>query len=222
MVTISPGIWKAFVFDFDGTLARLNIDFGDMRAKILALISAFDIPREPFAHLHVLEMIDAATLCLSERSPREASLFFAAAHAQVMQIELAAADDGALFDHTRGLLDDLGQRSIKTAVITRNCRRAVLKVFPDIDHYCPVLLTRNDIDRVKPHRGHLTTALQLLDVPPAEAAMVGDHPMDIQLGREAGTYTIGVLTGHSTRELLLQAKADVIVNNISDILGIIS
>jgi phosphoglycolate phosphatase len=216
----SQGHWKAVVFDFDGILARQNIDFGLMRSEIHALMSRFDIPSQPFAHLHVLEMIDAATSALSANSPREASFFFDTAHAKIMQIEISAAARGALFGHTRDLLDELRHRFIRTGVITRNCRRAVLKVFPDIDRYCQVLITRNDIDRVKPHPAYLMTALKLLAVDPAEAVMVGDHPMDIQLGREAGTYTIGVLTGHSSRELLLQAKADAVVDNISDILDI--
>jgi histidinol phosphatase-like enzyme len=37
--------------------------------------------------------------------------------------------------------------------------------------------------RVKPHPEHLLTALKLLDVPPERAIMVGDHPMDITLGK---------------------------------------
>jgi phosphoglycolate phosphatase len=221
-VTTAHGPWKAFVFDFDGTLARQNIDFGVMRSEVHALMSRFDIPSQPFSHLHVLEMIDAATLCLSECRPREASIFFDTARAKVTQMEIAAAEGGALFDHTRGLLGELQSRFIRTGIITRNCRRAVLKVFPDIDRYCQVLLTRNDISRVKPHPGHLSTALKLLDVDPTEAVMVGDHPMDIQLGREVGTYTIGVLTGHSSGELLRQAKAEAVIANISDIIDIIS
>ena len=50
--------------------------------------------------------------------------------------------------------------------------------------------------------------LKQLDVPPGEAAMVGDHPMDIRAGKEAGLRTIGVLTGYSQAEALHRAGAD--------------
>ena len=71
---------------------------------------------------------------------------------------------------------------------------------------------------IKPHPEHLTTALSLLGASPADAAMVGDHPLDIQLGKETGTFTIGVLSGHSTREALSGAGADLILPDASHIL----
>jgi phosphoglycolate phosphatase len=52
--------------------------------------------------------------------------------------------------------------------------------------------------------------------------MVGDHPLDIELGRKAGTFTVGVLTGNSTQKALLQASADMILPDAPSILRIIT
>ena len=101
------------------------------------------------------------------------------------------------------LLAELGRRSIRIGDRDEKLPgRRSCRTFPDIDRYCQAVLTRDDTVRIKPHPEHLTTALSLLGAAPADAAMVGDHPLDIQLGREAGTFTIGVLSGHSTREAL--------------------
>ena len=116
------------------------------------------------------------------------------------------------------LLAELGRRSIRTGVVTRNCRAAVIKTFSDIELYCQAVLTRDDAYRVKPHPENLMAALSLLGTHPADAVMVRDHPLDIQLGRETGTYTIGVLSGHSTREALFGAGADLILPDASYIL----
>ncbi len=218
-MTAAPGPFRAIVFDFDGTLAKLNIDFSGMRAAILDLIARYRIPAEGIMNLHILEMIEAAANRLALRSPDEASPFSHAAHALIAGIEIEAASKGTLFAGTKPLLTELVRRSIRIGVVTRNCRAAVSKTFPDIDHYCQAVLTRDDTEQIKPHPKHLTTALRLLGTLPADAAMVGDHPLDIQLGREAGTFTIGVLSGHSTREALCGAGADLILPDASSILN---
>jgi phosphoglycolate phosphatase len=217
-LTAAPGSWKATVFDFDGTLAKLNIDFSGMRAGILDLIAHYRIPAEGITTLHILEMIEAARTHLALHLPDEAPVFFHAAHAWITRIEIEAASEGALFAGTKTLLAELGRRSIRIGVVTRNCRAAVIKTFPDIDRYCQAVLTRDDACRVKPHPDHLLTALSLLGTHPADAVMVGDHPLDIQLGRKTGAYTIGVLSGHATREALLGAGADMILTDASYIL----
>ena len=211
---------KAVVFDFDGTLARLNIDFSVMRSSIRKLMTVFQIPDSEITDLHILEMIDAGVVYLNELRPADAAVFQSRAHELVTRMEIGAADEGALFDGTRTLLAELASRSIRTGVVTRNCRIAVIKVFPDIAHHCRALLTREDTEHVKPHPEHLRSALRALGVFPAEAIMVGDHPLDILLGRETGTCTVGVLTGHSGREDLRSANADLIIDKAIDIINI--
>ncbi len=217
-MTAAPASWKAIVFDFDGTLAELNIDFTAMRADVLKLISRHRIPAEGIGSLHILEMIDAAAALLAAKRPEEADPFHRAAHALITAREIDAARRGGLFDTTRALLGELRGRSIGTGIVTRNCRAALVRIFPDIDSCVQTVLTRDDPLRVKPHPDHLKAALRALGVVPAAAAMVGDHPLDIQLAREAGTAAIGVLTGNSTREELLAARADLIIPNAAPIL----
>ncbi len=216
-----PRLWKAIVFDFDGTLAKLNIDFTAMRMSLLKLMAKAAVPTKEIQGLHILEMINAAGSLLSERGPEAQADFIHSAHEIVTRLEIDAAETGSLFDGTRMLLKELRVRSIRTGVVTRNCRAAVFRVFPDIGTYCQAILTREDPPHVKPHPDHLKAALKALRVDPAESAMVGDHPMDIRLGREAGTDTIGVLTGHSEREALRLAKADLIIDQAFDILDVL-
>lgn len=207
----------AFVFDFDGTLARLNIDFCLMKSEVQRLMADFGIPLDGLADLPVLEMIDGAAARTALSRPAEAALFLARAHDRITAVELAAAAEGALLEGTKALLAELHRRSIATGIVTRNCRAAVLTVFPDIERCCQIFLAREDTAHVKPHPEHLLAALRALAIAPGRAAMVGDHPIDILLGRQAGTFTVGVLTGHSGREALLAADADLIIDKASDI-----
>jgi phosphoglycolate phosphatase-like HAD superfamily hydrolase len=57
-----------------------------------------------------------------------------------------------------------------------------------------------------------------LNVGVKNTLMVGDTELDIQCGKNAGSYTCGVLYGYRTEELLEIEKPDFIAKGIKDIL----
>ncbi|MCJ7703989.1 MAG: HAD family hydrolase, partial [Desulfobacterales bacterium] len=116
-----------------------------------------------------------------------------------------------------GTLRMLRLWGIKVGIVTRNCEEAVRKVFPDIDDYCDVFISRDSVDKVKPHPDHLNSTLGALKVSGEEAVMVGDHIIDIQAGKKVGMKTVGVLTGRINREEFEKAGADYILRDVSEI-----
>jgi phosphoglycolate phosphatase len=84
-----------------------------------------------------------------------------------------------------------------------------------------IVITREKTPHVKPHPGHLRMTLQWLAADPKFAAMVGDHPMDIKTGKDAGVYTVGVLSGYSKVDDLKKAGVDIILNRAADIFAIL-
>ena len=212
---------RAVFFDFDGTLAKLNIDFPLMRQAVLDLIGAYGVPLNGLSNLYVLEMIKAAQALISERHPGKEECFVEKAIVLISNIETEAAKKGELIGGTRDMLAELKRRNIKAGVVTRNCQAAVTMVFPDIFNYCDSVITREMTRNVKPHPEHLFVAIRSLGVAPELSSMVGDHPMDIKIGKDAGTLTIGVLTGYSTSDELLKAGADIIIDKAADIIGVL-
>lgn len=59
---------EAIIFDFDGTLAELTIDFDEMKKRLKALGSAFLHPL-PEKDVPALEWVDFIADCLSEENP---------------------------------------------------------------------------------------------------------------------------------------------------------
>jgi phosphoglycolate phosphatase len=212
---------KTVVFDFDGTLAKLNIDFPLMRQTVLDLISSYGVPLQSFHDHFVLEMVAAAETWIAKHRPGSEKDFFYQANTLITSIEIEAAQKGALFDDTRKVLQELKNREIKTGIVTRNCLAAVQVLFPDIHHCTDIVITREKTPHVKPHPGHLQMTLQWLAADPKFAAMVGDHPMDIKTGKDAGVYTVGVLSGCSKADDLKKAGADIILNRAADIFAIL-
>jgi phosphoglycolate phosphatase len=153
------------------------------------------------------------------RLPKEAAL---AARELVEQnlvnFEIAAAQKSSLFPFARPILACLKRKKIKTAIITRNCRASIAAVFPDYAAYCAILLTRNDVARVKPHPDHLLSAFPVLNVKPEEALMVGDHPMDIEAGKNAGCKSAALLCGEGKLADLLRAEPDYLARDVRELM----
>jgi len=209
----------AVIFDYDGTLVHLNIDFGAMRRDVEEALDAHGIEPEDLKGLYILEMIDEATGQISEKSPLEGSTFYRRSHEIVTQHELAAAKEGKILPGVVQMLGLLRKRGVKVGVITRNCDKAVKMVFPHIESLCDVYIPRDGVSRVKPHPDHLAMALERLGLENAERAlMVGDHVLDVEGGKRMKMKTAGVLTGKTTRQQFTEAGADFILNDATRIL----
>jgi phosphoglycolate phosphatase len=210
-------IIKAIIFDFDGTLAVLNIDFSVMRERVFDLIRKYGVKEDSIKERYLLEVIDEVYPMIWEKNAFRAKEFYEEAHRILHEVELRAAEEGRLIPGAEDSLKKLKQQGLKLGIITRNCEEAVRRVFPAIDEYSDVFVSRDSVEKVKPHPDHLRSALKTLKVPGEEAVMVGDHLIDIQAGKRVGMMTIGVLTGRIKREEFEEAGADYILMDVTEI-----
>ncbi len=215
---------RALVFDFDGTLAKLTLDFNVMRQRLGELAQEYaPAPPDPFGHA-ILEWQQLVAGQLGNGSQAEsdsAQDFLARSADLILSMEVEAARQGMLFAFTRPLFQALRRAGIQSAIITRNCSQAVQYVFPDYAEYCPTLLTRDDVQRAKPDPKHLLTALQQIGCTPQESLMIGDHPMDILTGKRAGAWTAGVASGRVSQQELLASGADLSAADCDELVQIL-
>jgi len=213
-----PQKLKSIVFDFDGTLAELHLDFPAMKRQIRALAQEYFDHSLPVPTAPALEWLESLVSSLQASDAPAASELENRAAALIKDIELEAAYRGSLFPFTRSILQALGQEGIKIAIITRNCEEAVRIVFPDLDQYCGGFLARDHVRRVKPDPDHLLCALEKIAASPETALMVGDHPLDIQTGQRAGILTAGVWSGTATEEELARSGANLTARNCEELI----
>ena len=207
---------RAVVFDFDGTLAHPVLDFALMKRRIAGLAARhLGSQAEPGA-LPALEWIESLARGM-DSAP--AASFRDEAHDLIQGMELKAAARTTLFPFSRPALDFLRGRGVASAVITRNSRQAVSAVFPDFARYLPVLLTREDVDSVKPDPAHLLAALNAVGALPEEAMMVGDHPLDVLTARRAKAFAGAVASGGTSREELALASPDILAPDAGELLA---
>lgn len=212
---------KAIIFDFDGTLAELRLDFPEMKRRLGLLAQGYFSQRLSPPNVPALEWLEELTTRLHLCDEEAAREFEARAHTLIQTIEIEAAHGGVLFPFTRSLLRELQEEGVKIAIITRNCEAAVRMVFPDIDRYCVVFLARNHVHRVKPDPDHLRRALEAIAAVPARALMVGDHPLDVQTGKSAGILTAGVWSGNASADELARAGADLTAPNCKELIAML-
>jgi phosphoglycolate phosphatase len=203
---------ESLLFDFDGTLAP-NLDLPDMRKQVIKVTENYDIPNHIYEDLYIVEIIEASHRFLRLQKSNLADEYSALAHNLITNIELAEAKKTSPFKGIENMLTVLRGRSIKLGVVTRNCREAVLTVFPELMRFVDCLVARDDTPFLKPDVRHLTRALSLLNSDPTLSAVVGDGELDMQVGRQLGITTIGVLSGNTSSEKLSLAGADFILED---------
>jgi phosphoglycolate phosphatase len=210
--------FEAILFDYDGTLAILNLDFAAMRRQLLAFTVAQGISPQELHGMDILEMLDWATAWLRQHVPEQAARYARKAEQLIQDIEVEAAHRSGLLPGVPELLAVLRREHIGIGIVTRNCDAAVRVTFPHIDTYCQAFMPRHRVTQVKPHPAHLQAALDCLGTTPTRALMVGDGAMDMQAGKALGMFSIGVLSGNTPGAALFEHGADLVLASVTDLL----
>ncbi len=188
---------RAVLFDLDGTLIETHIDFPAMTRAMENFARAHAVPKNVTDGKDILGLVEAAAADIQSRGGDGAALR-RTAFAQLQAMEIAGCSHPNLLPGTRELMTALIERDIKVGVVTRNCRAVSVGLLARFALPHHLLLTRDDVKLTKPNPEHLWEALRLLGEKPADAAMVGDHFMDIEAGVKAGcAATLGVLGQNS-------------------------
>ncbi len=206
------------LFDFDGTLVEIDIDFAQMRRRVVSLGVEYGVSPEP--DLYVLESLESIFVKLLRRDPDQAKDFRYRAENLITDIEVDAAAKCGIMPGAEKTLKELKSRGIRIGIVTRNCRSGVTKAEEMADFVYDLLLTRDDVKKVKPDPQHLLDALNTLDSKPEKSLMVGDHPMDILAGKRAGTKTAAVLTLKSRKDFE-EVAPDLILTGVARLLELL-
>ncbi|MDR4889630.1 pyrophosphatase PpaX [Fredinandcohnia sp. QZ13] len=118
----------------------------------------------------------------------------------------------------------LKEQGYKIGVVTTKIRNTVNMGLnlTKLDQFFDVVVTLDDVKNPKPDPEPVLLALKQLGSTPEEAIMIGDNYQDIVAGQNAGTKTAGVAWSHKGKDFLLEYKPDFMLENMSDLLDIVS
>jgi phosphoglycolate phosphatase len=208
---------RTLVFDFDGTLVTCPYDFSRMRRAVVQAAMDFGIATGEFGtDLGLLECITLGVQRCGDDCWR-AGEFRRIALAQLGEIEYEAAAVTELLPGMLDALQRLRAAGFRLGVITRNSAAAVARIIDGSPFPIAQVLTREDVPHPKPHPDHVVRMLTLLDATASTALMVGDHPMDIAVGKAAGVGTVAVLTGQTDAATLRAAQPDFLLPSVVEL-----
>jgi phosphoglycolate phosphatase len=90
-----------------------------------------------------------------------------------------------------------------------------------LNEVIPYVLGAEDVVRAKPHPDPVLQTLETFNCKPEDALVVGDTWYDIEMGRRAGVRTCGVTYGNGSREELMRAGADYLIDDFGELMEII-
>ena len=162
--------YDAVIYDLDGTLVRLNVDWDDAHRDVVAKLRAHDID------------FDGEGLWeLFERASEEGF--------ELLVEETLAEHErqGAWTSKRLPLADEL-PHTVPVGVCSLNCE-AACRVALDthaLGSYVDVIVGRDTVDPVKPDPGPLLSAARELSVTPDQSLFIGDSERDAVAADRAG------------------------------------
>ncbi len=81
--------------------------------------------------------------------------------------------------------------------------------------------TAQTCEHTKPYPDPILWAAEQMGVAPEDCLMIGDTTVDIKAARSAGAQSVGVLCGFGEKDELLEAGADLILEETSQLVGVL-
>lgn len=120
------------------------------------------------------------------------------------------------------VLEKLKKIGFRLAIVTSRYKNTIktlqaAKIKPDLFN---VIVSGDDVDKIKPHPEGIILALKKLKVRPAQALLVGDSTADIEMGKNAKVKTAGVTYGFGGKAIK-EANPDFIIDRLEDFLKVL-
>ncbi len=200
---------KAVIFDMDNTLLDLNVDWKKLTEEIDT--DYFD-GKYSYLTPHKFFVAFFSKLLNKLTSKQREEI-----RQKRLEKEVTGIVTGTCFPY-RGIISSMSKK-YKLGVVSGNYRLTVIKALQrcGFRKYIKAVVTIDDVPVSKPSPLPLLSVLKKLRVKPSNAVYVGDHPDDIKAAKNAGMYSIGVLTYKRKYDPLQQETPDFIINNIFEL-----
>jgi phosphoglycolate phosphatase len=87
-----------------------------------------------------------------------------------------------------------------------------------LEDYLNVIVSRQDVRRLKPHPQPIRRAAERLGLEPQQCVIVGDTTVDVRAGKRAGAMTVAVLCGLGERSELEMLSPDLVLESTAQLL----
>lgn len=210
---------KLVLFDVDGTLIDSQHAIVDAMARATAVVDLPPPPRDAVLGIVGLSLPGAvARLFPTLDAERQGQVV--KAYQQAYMNARNTSGTPPLYDGARAALKALAARDeVLLGTATGMSRRGMARVIESHDLGGLFATTQTADDQPsKPDPAMVLAALRETGVAPEHAAFVGDTVYDIEAGRAAGVFTIGVTWGYHAADDLRAAGARAVIGEFADLI----
>ena len=209
------------ILDFDGTL-------GDTRANIV-LTMRQTLQRLGYPVAEEGEIASTIGLPLEEgfrqllpELPEDKALECALTYRDIFEVNRKKLVP-KLFPGVKETLSRLREKGYVLTVASSRSSLSLNGFLSDMEiaGFVSYVLGADNVKMAKPHPEPVLRTMEDLGYTAAETLVVGDMPVDILMGKGAGTLTCGVTYGNSSREDLAASGADFIIDGIGSLIDVL-
>ncbi|KXA91558.1 hypothetical protein AKJ63_01305 [candidate division MSBL1 archaeon SCGC-AAA259D18] len=108
------------------------------------------------------------------------------------------------------------ERDLNVGVVSLNSEKIIKKVAEkkELKDYIDVFFGRDSPGNPKPSEDQIENCLKKFGSQPDEALMVGDSPSDVEVSNNAGVISVALEGDYYSKEELVQADPDYIIDNL--------
>lgn len=213
---------NAVIFDLDGTLVYFKIDYMSARQDVIQKLYEIGIPQDLISiNQRIMDVLKITENYLKFvcKTPEKIPIIKKQIENIISKYEMDGAKRTNLTPGANELLTILKKENYKLGLFTienREITNYILKKF-SIDPYFESIVTRDDVENLKPHPEHLEMVLKQLNVTSNEIIVIGDNPVDLECAKQLNAIAIARMSEFHTKNELFKAGADYIIENLLEI-----
>ncbi len=209
---------KLALFDCDGTLLDSQANICMAMERAFELMGLTPPPRHEIRHIVGLSLVEAAANLM----PQESDAFHRELAEHYKQSFYAMRGNGLvhepLYDGIKDLIMALDASGWMLGVATGKSDRGLERALSEHamkDYF--ISLQTADRHPSKPHPSMVHQAMADSGSDARSTVMIGDTSFDMEMGKAAGCYTIGVNWGYHSLEILQSSGADICVHTMDEL-----
>jgi HAD superfamily hydrolase (TIGR01549 family) len=210
---------EAVLFDFEGTLVDLQWNLEGAVEETLEMLRTLGFPIQRLQGMKYSTLMLEAVRMAQEmgQSPDRVREKIGAIYDRYDEDALRR---WSLREGSKDLLSILKTKGIKIGLVSNVGRRALEKALPKLGLHplLNVVVSRNDVQSMKPSGEGLRLALSRLDVIEDKALYVGDTLDDVRAAKAAGVKVIVITGKEGSRAELLSAGPDQLITHFNELL----
>lgn len=209
--------YKLIILDFDGTIADTrHIILTTMQATIseMGLPMASDEQCAATIGLPLVECFKRIYPGVSDEIAKQC----ASTYCHIFDINKHRLTP-SLFPGMSDTLSTLSKQGITLAVASSRSHDSLVELLEmlDIRHLFSLVMGCDNVELTKPHPQAVLNIMRQLGFTPQETLVVGDMPVDIEMGQRAGASTCAVTWGNSSLDQLKLYSPTFIIDSVNQL-----